>query len=289
MSFDPVGRQQAVQERLLAAKRVLEGAGIADAGLEVEMLFAAAAGILRKQIVAGYDSDLSPQQAEVFQNWLQRRCDGEPVAYLEGWQGFYGLEFEVNRHVLIPRADSECLVDSALEFIAPTAVACIADLGTGSGCLLQATLSQRPNCRGIAVDKSADALRTARRNAAHLGLTDRIRFVQASWLESLANNCLHAILCNPPYVHPSEPVGPGVADFEPTMALFTPPEDAYSEYRQVLKRATDVLKTGGRLFFEVGFGRAQDVVGLSEEAGLDLVRVVKDLAGVERLVELQRN
>jgi release factor glutamine methyltransferase len=289
MSFDPVGRQQAVQERLLAAKRVLEDVGIADARLEVEMLFAAAAGISRKQLLAGYDLDLSQQQVEVFQNWLQRRSDGEPVAYLEGWQGFYGLEFEVNPHVLIPRADSECLVDSVLEFLAPADVALIADLGTGSGCLLQATLSQRPHCRGIAVDKSADALRTAKRNAGHLGLTDRISFVQASWLDSIACNSLRAILCNPPYVHPSELVGPGVADFEPTMALFTPHEDAYSEYRLVLERAKDVLKIGGRLFFEVGFGRAQDVAALGVQAGLELIRVEKDLAGVERLVELQRN
>lgn len=288
MTFDSSGRPQAVKMRLLAARRVLEGAGIADARLEAEMLLAAALGISRRQLLVETDLFLSEEQEQRFQDWLQRRLDGEPVAYLEGWQGFYGLEFEVNRHVLIPRADSECLVDAALEHLPTDSSSTIADLGTGSGCLLQATLHNRPQCKGLAVDLSAQALGLAQRNAQRLGLQSRIQFLRSSWLDGLSENSLQLILCNPPYVHPSEPLGPGVADFEPPMALFTPHDDPYWEYRQVLKRAPSVLKSGGQLLFEVGFGRAADVISLGADAGMELVQVVKDLAGIDRLVQLQR-
>ncbi len=288
MSFDPSGRPQAVQKRLLAASRILEGAGIADARLEAEMLFAAAVGIPRKQLLCETNIHLTSEQEDRFQDWLTRRLEGEPVAYLEGWQGFYGLEFEVNRHVLIPRADSECLVDAALEFLPPGTCAKIADLGTGSGCLLQATLYHRPKCRGLAVDLSAHALRLANCNAKQLGLANRIQFTQGSWLDCVADASLQLILCNPPYVHPTEALGPGVADFEPAMALFTPHEDPYWEYRRVLSRAPQVLTPGGQLLFEVGYGRAGDVVSLGQEVGMELVQVVRDLAGIERLVQFRR-
>ncbi len=288
MSFDSTGRPQAVQQRLQAASRILEGAGITDARLEAEMLLAAAVGIPRKQLVCATLLDISLEQEERFQGWLKRRLEGEPVAYLEGWQGFYGLEFEVTPHVLIPRADSECLVDAALDFLPTDSQATIADLGTGSGCLLQATLSQRSQCRGLAVDLSLQALNLARRNAQQLGLADRIQFLNSSWLAAVASDSLQLILCNPPYVHPDEELGPGVADFEPPMALFTPHEDAYREYRQVLADAARVLQPGGQLLFEVGFGRADDVTRLGLAAGMELVRVEKDLAGIERLVQFQR-
>lgn len=288
MSCENSGRPQAVQQRLLAASRILEGAGIVDARLEAEMLLAAAVGIPRKQLFLQSTLTLTEEQDQRFKDWLQRRLDGEPVAYLEGWQGFYGLEFEVNRHVLIPRADSECLVDAALEFLAPNSTATLADLGTGSGCLLQATLANRKQCTGVAVDLSAQALDLARRNARQLKLQDRVQFVRGSWLDALAPASLQLILCNPPYVHPSEPLGPGVADFEPPMALFTPHDDPYWEYRQVLEKAPQVLQPGGQLLFEVGFGRADDVGKLGLEAGLEMVQVARDLSGVERLVQLRR-
>jgi release factor glutamine methyltransferase len=288
MPFDPSGRQQAVQKRLLAASRVLEDAGITDARLEAEMLLAAVVGIPRKQLLCEINLFLTHEQEDRFQEWLNRRLDGEPVAYLEGWQGFYGLEFEVNRQVLIPRADSECLVDAALEFLPTNSKVRIADLGTGSGCLLQSTLYHRPGCRGLAVDLSADALALAQRNAKQLGIADRIQFIQGSWLDCAAENSLQLILCNPPYVHPSEPLGPGVADFEPAMALFTPHDDPFYEYRRVLNLAPQVLTPGGQLLFEVGFGRAEDVTAIGEQAGLELVQVVRDLAGIERLVQFQR-
>ena len=289
MNFISLGRAQVHQQRLLAAQLSFENAGIEEARMEAEILLAAALGIEWKELLAGEAPECTPAQDEVFRAWLMRRLDGEPIAYLEGRKGFYGLEFQVDSSVLIPRADSECMVDAVLDFLEPSSSNWVADLGTGSGCLLLSTLFNRPNLKGLAVDLSPGAIQLARQNATHLGLSNRTFFVRGSWLDGIAANSLHAILCNPPYVVPGECLGPSVEDFVPPLALFTPHGDPYFEYRSVLARAKTTLKPEGRLFLEVGDKRAHDVAQLGQGTGFRLIRIVKDLGGVERLIELERS
>ncbi|RMH04004.1 MAG: peptide chain release factor N(5)-glutamine methyltransferase [Planctomycetota bacterium] len=229
-----------------------------------------------------------PEVLARFQGLVARAAAGEPLAYLEGRCGFYDLEFEVGPEVLVPRPDSECLIDWALERAAPEQPLRLADLGTGSGCLLLTLLHHLPAGRGIGVDRSREALAVARRNRERLGLTARARLLLGDWLEAFADRSLDAIVANPPYVVPGEELGFGVAEHEPPLALFTPPGRPLACYERILAQAPRVLRPGGWLLLEVGAGRAPAVAAAGRAAGLRLVGTRRDLGGVERAVLFER-
>jgi release factor glutamine methyltransferase len=288
--LDPAaGRPHTQSERLRTACRLFKQAGLADARLEAEMLFAAALGVERRYLLGQDYLEPSAEQLVCFEQMVQRRLTGEPVAYLEGWRGFFGLEFKVDTRVLIPRSDSECLVETALEFLPTESAAYVADIGTGSGCLLLSVLQHRRQARGLALDRSLGALQVARQNTAELRLQRRVNFVQGAWLCAIAARSMDLIICNPPYVEPSEELGPGVAEFEPHLALFTPANEPYFAYQAVCHGANRVLKSKGRLLFEVGRGRAAEVATLAVGYGFKVLRTVQDLGGIDRVLELQRS
>jgi release factor glutamine methyltransferase len=288
MPSPAAGRPQTQSERLRAACLLFRQAGLADARLEVEMLYAAALGIERRLLLCSQDLEPTPEQLATFDRNVLRRLQGEPVAYIEGWRGFFGLEFRVDERVLIPRADSECLVETALAFLPDNRPAQVLDVGTGSGCLLLAVLHHRALALGVALDRSAGALEVARSNAAELNLQPRVRFLQGAWLAALAPGSIDLILANPPYVEPAEKLGPGVAEFEPHLALFTPCDQPYFAYEAIYQNAAAVLKPGGRLLFEVGRGRASKVASMASRFGLKVLQTVQDLGGIERVIECER-
>lgn len=268
-----------------AAER-LAAAGADEARADAELLWCRASGETRAELALRRDEPAPPAALERFRGWLPRFAAGEPLAYLEGRAGFYGIELEVDARVLVPRADSECVVELALER-APAATARVADLGTGSGCLLLALLSERPRWRGIGVDRSDGALRVARSNAKSLGFAPRVSFVRADWTAGL-RGAVDLIVANPPYVVPGEPLGPGVAEYEPHAALFTPPGDPGWAYRAILDGAAAALVAGGALVFEVGAGRADDLAQLARARGWREIGRRRDLGGVERALAFLR-
>lgn len=245
-------------------------------------------GLQRLDLLRDPQAVVAPDQVARFEDWLQRYLAGEPLAYLEGTVGFYGREFQVDARVLVPRADSESIVEACLEVMQGHEGGCMVDVGTGSGCLLWTLLAERPSWQGIGVDSSAEALQVAEANRQSLGLQQQGSLLQGSWLDPIpAGATLDLVLSNPPYIVYGEELGPGVAEFEPHQALFTPNTDALEPYVAIIQQAITSLKPGGHLVFEVGAGRAAAVAQEGKDFGFRLVGVRKDLGGVERAVIFQ--
>lgn len=229
-----------------------------------------------------HDGDcLTTAQSSQWQQWLQRRADGEPVAYLTGHKGFYGLDLAVDARVLDPRPDTETLVDWALELLpdaAPGQPALrLADLGTGSGAIALALQHARPAAEVWAVDASTDALAVAQANAARLQLP--VRFAHSHWLSALQGK-FDAIISNPPYIRDDDPHMPALRH-EPRQAL-TSGADGLQDIRHIADTAPRYLGDGGWLLIEHGWDQAEDVRALLAQRGFAQVQSRKDLAGIER-------
>ena len=216
---------------------------------------------------------------------IERRAGGEPVAYITGHREFWSLGLRVTSDVLIPRPDSETLIEAAIRELAPDAAPRILDLGTGSGALLLAALTEFPRAWGLGVDRSAEALAVARANADALGLARRAAFVQADWGTALAPGW-DLILANPPYVRAGAALARDVRDHEPAAALFAGPE-GLDAYAQILPDLDRLLAPGGVAIVEIGHDQAQIVRGMAQDAGF-ISRVERDLGGRDRALVLRR-
>jgi release factor glutamine methyltransferase len=236
------------------------------------------------------DRPLDPAAAGRFAEWIDRRARREPSQHITGVQEFHGLEFEVDRHVLIPRPETEGLVDAALDLeLAPTAA--LADLGTGSGCVAITLARRRPGLRIHALDRSERALRVARANAARHRVAERVRFrlgdladPPADWLGGM-----DAVLSNPPYV--SEPewerLAPEVRDHDPREALVAGPE-GLDAYTRLAPAAFELLRPGGFAVVELGFGQADRVRRIFVESGLSTIEIRPDLNRIPRVLVARR-
>jgi len=256
------------------------------ARLDAEVLMAHALGVSRSDLLLRHMADPAPA---AFAGLIERRAAHEPVAYIVGTQEFFGLSFQVSPAVLIPRADSEVLVEAALAAApAPHRVlGRVLDCGTGSGALLLAVLAHRPEAWGLGIDRSEEALVIARANAQSLGLSDRAAFLRADWTQPGWAEPLGApfdlILANPPYVESEAELATSVRDHEPAGALFSGPE-GLDDYRVLVPQLPGLLAPGGAALVEIGATQAADVLAIGAAAGL-AGRVHRDLAGRERTVE----
>nr|WP_257789668.1 peptide chain release factor N(5)-glutamine methyltransferase [Curvibacter sp. AEP1-3] len=225
-----------------------------------------------------HDTDLLSEQAlTTLTRLANRRLAGEPVAYLIGHKEFYGLNLQVSADVLIPRPDTETLVEWALVTLEPTLHARVVDLGTGSGAIALALKATRPELQVEAVDFSHAALAVAQGNAQRLGL--EVAFGQGSWLSS-AEGKFQVIVSNPPYIREDDEHLPALR-FEPRQAL-TAGTDGLDDIRTIIRQAPEHLLAGGWLLFEHGYDQAADVRGLLAAAGFREVQSHRDLAGIER-------
>jgi len=261
------------REALDAAADALSAAGVEDARFDAEVMLAEATGWGRARLVAG--AELPPAAARSFAEMVRRRLRREPVAYILGRKGFRGIELAVDPRVLIPRPETELLVELALE-LAPRRML---DVGTGSGAIALAVATELPECEVVATDASPAALEVARANAERLGLADRVVFHEGTLPPGGAKFDL--VLANLPYVSEAEWPGlePEVTEWEPRDALLAGP-DGLDAVRNLL--AAD--PPGRCLALEVGKGQADMVKTLLSEAGFEEIEVRKDLAGIERVV-----
>jgi release factor glutamine methyltransferase len=272
------------RDALIRGAATLREAGIERPQLEARLLLAHASVVETDRLLATLDE---PADFSLYEAMLRRRAGREPVALIVGAREFWSLRFEVSADTLIPRPDSEAVVEAALEATDRDAAVAVLDLGTGTGCLLLAVLSERPDAWGVGIDLAPGAATLAARNARALRLGSRASFVCADWAAPVSG-AFDLVLCNPPYVESAEVAAlmPDVASFEPRLAL-DGGADGLDAYRLLVPQLERLLAPGGTAVLEVGAGQAEAVARLARRAGFSERRRL-DLAGVERAVLLRR-
>lgn len=266
--------------------------GVDSPRLSAQVLVAEVLGLTRLGLSLERDRVLTPQETDRIRTLAARRATGEPLAYILGRREFYGLDFAVTPDVLIPRPETEHVVEAALDAFSTNAPLRFADLGTGSGILAVTLAHCFPRATGLAVDLSGPALAVARRNAGAHGVDDRIAFVQGDFTGPLLEaGRFDLIVSNPPYVTDEEYARASreVTGFEPETALVSGP-DGLGHVRAMLPRALEALRPGGLLLMEIGCGQAEGVKIITSNQCLESrdLAVIRDLAGHDRVVSLRR-
>lgn len=255
--------------------------GSESAQIDSELLLACALGCTRTHLYTWPEQKLSVSQQAFFDSLLDRRVLGEPIAYVTGEREFWSLNLRVNRHVLIPRPETELLVETALDLL-PEHGQRVADLGTGSGAIALALAKERPSWKIYASDLSPDALRVASDNAL-IHKLDNVRFSQGSWCDALPAEPLAMIISNPPYIDPQDShLSQGDLRFEPHSAL-SAADAGIADIRTIITQAPTHLIPGGWLLLEHGFEQAKMVQELLRENGFSEVRTLQDLNGLDRV------
>ena len=250
--------------------------------LEAEVLLVHVLGKPRSWLIAHADDVLDAAPATAFAALVQRRRAGEPVAYITGSRGFWSLELEVSPATLIPRVETELLVELALERLPQAASSRVADLGTGSGAIALAIARERPRAHVVATDASAAALAVARRNAERLGIAN-VTFMQGDWLDPLADHRFDVIVSNPPYIEADDPhLAQGDLRFEPASALASG-HDGLDDIRRIVADARAHLEPGGWLMMEHGWNQGDAVRAVLEAAGYRDVFTACDLEERDRV------
>lgn len=265
--------------------RTLQAAGIEEAALDARLLLEAVCGTDRNDLLVHGEQPVAPEAEEKYLNWIRQRAEHIPLQQLTGEQDFMGLTFSVNEHVLIPRQDTEILVEEVLKELHDGMR--VLDMCTGSGCILLSLLHYSNDCEGLGVDLSAEALEVAGRNVLKVLTPEKAEhahFLQSDLFEKVEGK-FEIIVSNPPYIASAEveKLMPEVRDHEPRMAL-DGTEDGLYFYRRIIEEAGKHLVSSGMLFFEIGYDQGQAVSELMRTEGYCDVQVVQDYAGLDRVV-----
>ena len=265
--------------------RTLQAAGIEEAALDARLLLETVCGTDRNDLLVHGEQPVAPEAEEKYLNWIRQRAEHIPLQQLTGEQGFMGLTFNVNEHVLIPRQDTEILVEEVLKELHDGMR--VLDMCTGSGCILLSLLHYSNDCEGLGVDLSAEALEVAGRNVLKVLTPEKAEhahFLQSDLFEKVEGK-FEIIVSNPPYIASAEveKLMPEVRDHEPRMAQ-DGTEDGLYFYRRIIEEAGKYLVSSGMLFFEIGYDQGQAVSELMRTEGYCEVQVVQDYAGLDRVV-----
>jgi release factor glutamine methyltransferase len=276
-----------VAEALRQATARLREAGVDSPDHDSEVLLRHALGWERARLLVESATPLSPQAESSFLDRVAERAGRRPLQHITGEQWFWRHAFRVTADVLVPRPETELIVEEALRRLAGRASPLVVDVGTGSGCIALSLAAERPDAEVWAIDLSPAALEVARENASRLGLTGRVRLVAGDLLDPVRalTGRVDLVASNPPYVDPASAPGlaPEVRLFEPAIALF-PPGEPYHVYRRLVPQAAAALRPGGAMLLEVGQGMAEEVARIVERAGFRMDRVIPDLQGIPRTV-----
>ena len=258
----------------------LEKAGIQEAALDARLLLEEVCRTDRNTLLVHGDRAVTEEEETQFRIFIERRSTHEPLQQITGWQEFMGLRFSVTEDVLVPRQDTETLVEEVMRYLRDGME--ILDVCTGSGCILLSLLRYSNGCRGVGCDISEKALAVAGQNAKELGIS--AQFIQSDLFESIEGR-FEYIVSNPPYLRKDmiPNLMEEVRDHEPLIAL-DGGEDGLDFYRKITREATEHLYSGGMLFFEIGYDQGEAVKLLMEEEGYEEVTVSQDLAGLDRVV-----
>ena len=280
-----------IAEAILQGAHDLRKAGVPEARREAGSLLAHVLGRDRTFILSHADDPISEERLEMFRRTLDWRAAGKPLQYITGHQEFFGLDFEVTGDVLIPRPETELLVEKALKQVSTEAAPMICDVGTGSGCIAITLLHELPGARGMAIDVSRGAIEVAKRNASRHSVSERLEFLVSDCFAGLnrKNPLFDLVVSNPPYVsvRELENLQREVRDYEPHLALEAG-ADGLSIIRRLLVDAAGHLKSGGHFLFEIGFDQHQAVEQLVDPERWKLLDIYSDLQGIPRTVALEK-
>lgn len=290
-----------IYDALRWAEEYLKGLGVPDPLAEAEYLLAHILKCRRVDLFINRNRLLTGEEIKRFKKFIKKRSEREPSQYITGEVEFRGLIFKVAKDVLIPRPETEVLVEEAAKIIERQRVmgkrqkAIIIDLCTGSGCIAVSAAKEIPDIKVYATDISGKALLVAKENAKRHGAEDRIIFLQGNFLEPLKDKGLEGeidiILSNPPYVSKKdmEKLQPEIKNYEPLLALYGG-EDGLDSYRTIIPQALPYLKKGSYLILEIGYGQAEGVKDLfAQHPAYSKIEIIKDLSGIERVVKVKKS
>jgi release factor glutamine methyltransferase len=278
-----------VKDALLKSAQWLSGKGVSGARLDAELLLGEVLGMKRLELYLMWDRPLHAREREQYLELLKRRAQFEPIAYILGRREFFSIDFKVGPGVLVPRPETEFLVERVLSAAKALDTPVIADVGTGSGAIAVALAVNLPGARIVATDISEPALAIARENARAQGVEDAIRFVHTAFLDGV-DETFDWVVSNPPYIAESDraTLSPDVAHYEPDEALFSGP-DGLDAIRVLIPRAAERVRPGGGVALEIGAGQGAAVRDLFESGGhFEAVDVTHDYQGIERVVAARR-
>src|SRR5437588_3940367 len=278
-----------IRSALADGARTLGANGVTEPRLEASSLLGHATSRDRAFIITHADDAVTPEELETLRSLVARRAAGEPLQYITGHQEFFKLDFEVSPEVLIPRPETEIIVEVALEFLGDKPAPIFADIGTGSGCIAISLLNELSAARAVATDASPAALRVAQRNADRHAVTDRLTLIESDCFSALDPvGKFDLIVSNPPYVSDRElETIQREVRYEPRAALAGGP-DGLDVIRTLLRKAPSFLRSGSHFVFEVGFGQDLTVEQLIDREVWDLIEIRRDLQSVPRTVILRK-
>lgn len=268
-----------------AAQERLKAAAIDSPAIDARLLLEAAADVSRLDILTEPYRELTTEQLATFDGWIGRRLNREPVARILGRKAFWKILLDLTPDVLVPRADTETVVETALGAFPEGMAFQMIDMGVGSGAILLSILAERPAAKGLGTDISEEAIAVARDNAANLGLGDRTAFLRTAWADGVGNEGFDLVVSNPPYIRSEEieTLDPEVREHDPRLALDGGP-DGLDAYRALVPETLRLLKPLGVFVVETGWDQAEQVKALFAEAGFENLRVVQDLGTRDRVV-----
>ncbi len=255
------------------------------AALDTDLILRHALDLRPEQLLDLEDLTASSQQHKIAMEMTHKRYAGMPMAYVLGYKSFWESEFYVNENVLIPRPETELMIEKALQYYAKDKPLKILDIGTGSGCIIISLLQEFNHATGIAIDNSAEALKLAEQNAINLQLNDRLILQQSNWLSAVKPQQFDLIVCNPPYIAAEEYHKYMTTDlrFEPRQAL-TDEADGMQCYDDILSNIHLFMQASTLLMFEHGYNQRQELTKLCLHHGLSVTETVQDLAGIDRMI-----
>lgn len=278
-----------IEETLRWGRETLRSQGIENFPLDARLLLQFVLQISKEDMMTSPMQKVSVNEFDMYANFIEKRCEGTPVAKIIGHKEFYGLVFKVSGDVLDPRPETELLVTKALAHFKGREKEphSILELGVGSGCVIVSLLKHLPYAKAVAVDISPRALRVAKTNAEEHGVADRIQFVKSNWFEGLDDGFFDLIVSNPPYIATGDldSLGREVKNFDPILAL-DGGEDGLDAYRVIFSSLNQRIHPQALVLLEIGYNQWEQIQGLAKTYGFAQIQVFRDLAGYQRVVSI---
>jgi len=272
------------QEILSAGSKILKLNNIKSYYLDSEILLSSTLKLDRSQLLLNLDKRIENQEKKIFFNFIERRRKNEPIAYITGYKEFWKNKFKVNKNVLIPRPDTETIIEQVLNELDINSSKKILDIGTGSGCIIISILNERKKCLGVGIDISKNAVKLAKYNAKIQHIDNRIKFLNSD-IDNFYGGKYDLIVSNPPYIkhYEIDSLEKDIKNHEPRVSL-DGGIDGYNKIRIIIKKSSTLIKKRGKLFLELGINQTRETLKILNLNGFYKTKVIKDLSGKNRCI-----